>query len=86
MDWGFLIDRNGELLAQEILIDDLELTQWLVAALLKAQAIEKIALVDSLKTPELLGISFQNLRAAIREASFLRIERMLNTEMVLMVE
>lgn len=80
--WDLLIEQNGELSAKANFVDNNQLTQWLIITLLIAQTIDRIPLVDLSNAPELLGIRFGNVRSAIREVPFLRIERILNLEMV----
>jgi len=82
VDWGFLLKKGKELSAKEISIDDANLTQWLIEALLTARQAEKLPLADLVKSSELLGIRFQDVRSAIRSASYLRIEYALGFEMI----
>ena len=85
VDWGLLIDRIGEISAQVISVDDIKITQWLIIALMLARATDKLPLVDVSKAPELLGIRFEDVRTAIRSASMLRVERLFDIEMAIMM-
>lgn len=82
LDWGFLVEKNKEILAKEIYVDDVYLTQWLVEALLTARQVEKLPFADLAKSSELLGIHLQDVRSATRSASHLRIECTLGFEMM----
>lgn len=82
IDWGLLVEQSGKLSNQIITVDNVNLIQWLIAALLSARATDKLPLADLSNAPELLGIHFQDPRSAIRMASFLYIERGLDIEMV----
>jgi hypothetical protein len=85
-DWGLLIDRDGSISIQEFTITDQLIIEWLITALITSQSTDKIPLVDVVKVPELLGIRFEDARSAIRSASTLRIERLLDVEMVIVME
>lgn len=82
IDWGFLLEKDKDISAKEICIDDASLTQWLIEALLLARQVEKLPFADLAKSSELLGIRFQDVRSAIRSASHLRIEYTLGFEMI----
>lgn len=82
VDWGLLNVNSREISTREIMIEDMALTQWLVAVLLSARKTNKMPLEDLNKTPELLGIRFQDVRSAIRLSPNLRIEYGLGCEMV----
>lgn len=71
IDWGFLIRTNGELSIKTCDVVDVYLTQWLIIALLQAQASNSMPLVDLSKSSGLLGIRFRNPREAIRTSSLL---------------
>lgn len=86
VDWGFLLEKDKEISAKEIRIDEANLTQWLVEALLRARQVEKLPLADLTKLPELLGIRFKDVRSAIRSASHLRIEYTLGFEMICVIK
>lgn len=86
IDWGFLSNHDGSILIKEFLISDPLATEWLLIALISAQSTDKIPLIDAVKAPELLGIRFEDARAAIRSASKLRIERLMDVELVIMVD
>lgn len=82
IDWGFLLEKDKEISAKEVCVDDASLTQWLIEALLIARQVEKLPFADLAKSSELLGIRFQDVRSAIRSASHLRIEYSLGFEMI----
>ena len=82
LDWGFLVEKNKEISAKEIYVDDIYLTQWLVEALLTARQVENLPFADLAKSSELLGIRLQHVRSAIRSAEYLRIEYTPSFEMI----
>ena len=84
IDWRLLTSHNGDISARECLVSDSTIIEWLLTALISAQSTDRIPLVDVVKAPELLGIRFEDVRAAIRSASKLTIERLLDVEMVIM--
>ena len=83
-DWEFLIDRNGEISVQVISVDDIKLTQWLIFALMSVRSVDKLPFADGINASELLGIRFEDARTAIRLSSYLRIERIMDAEMLIM--
>lgn len=83
LDWDLLVEQRGAISAKLIPVDDLQLTQWLITALMLARSMEKLPLVDLSKAPEFIGIRFEDVRSAARSASMLGIERVLDIEMVL---
>jgi hypothetical protein len=82
IDWGLLTNRDGGISTKEILVSDSRTTEWLLTALISAHTTDRIPLVDIVKAPELLGIRFEDARAAIRSASFLRLEYANGFEMI----
>lgn len=82
VDWGFLLVKGKEISAKDICIEEANLTQWLIEALLIARQVGKLPFADLAKSSELLGIRFQDVRSAIRSASHLRIEYTLGFEMI----
>ena len=85
IDWGLLVEEKGAISTKEIDVDNKKLAQWLIVALISAQSTAKLPLIDVSKAPELLGIRFTDARTAIRSSAILRIERLLDIEMVLMM-
>lgn len=83
IDWGILTNHDGAISTKEFLVSDLKTTEWLLTALISAHSTDRVPLVDIIKTPELMGIRFEDARAAIRSASKLKIERLLDVEMVI---
>jgi hypothetical protein len=86
IDWDLLTNPDGDISTKEIFVSDPLTIEWLLTALISAHSTERIPLVDLVKAPELLGIRFEDARAAIRSASKLRIERLMDVEMVIMVD
>lgn len=86
IDWGFLSNHDGSITTKEFLVSDSMTTEWLLTALISVHSTDRIPLVDVVKAPELLGIRFEDARAVIRSASTLRIERLLDIEMVIMID
>lgn len=85
VDWGFLLEKDKEISAKEVCVDDANLTQWLIETLLIARQVEKLPFADLAKSSELLGIHLQNVRSAIRSAEYLRIEYTLGFEMICVI-
>jgi len=85
IDWGFLRNDDGSISIQEIPMTDSLIIEWLLTALMSAKSIDKTPLTDAVKASELLGIQLLDARSAIRLSSRLRIERILNVEMVMMM-
>ena len=84
IDWGLLTNNSGDISTREIFVSDPLTSGWLLTALILAHSTDKIPLVDIVKAPELLGIRFEDARAAIRISSSLKIERVLDTELLIM--
>lgn len=82
VDWGFIIEQNNRISSRGIKVYDIKLTQWLIVALMEARSVDKVQLVDVSSAPELLGIRLEDVRNAVRQANFLRIERMTDVEML----
>jgi len=84
VDWGLVVERGNEISVRAISVDDTRLVQWMIVALMSARSAENLLLVDVLNAPELLGLRFQDARAAIHPSCCLQIERKLDIEMVVL--
>lgn len=85
-DWGFILTINGVCTVKQMRVDNLQVSHWLVIALLNIQVGNRMPLRDFVTLPILLGIDVGDIRNIIRQSNDLLLENTPDSEVIRNVE